>query len=150
MELRYQINDIEHVAKQVSDALTGKMLLLYGSMGAGKTTFVKAFAKALGSKDDVSSPTFSIINDYELDDGLLYHFDLYRIKDQEEAMQFGIEDYLSSGQWIVIEWPETIMDLLPDDADVMLLTVNEDQSRTLKLDKKHNLTNNYGKKLQTL
>ncbi|HNQ28250.1 MAG TPA: tRNA (adenosine(37)-N6)-threonylcarbamoyltransferase complex ATPase subunit type 1 TsaE [Aquaticitalea sp.] len=150
MELTYRIEDIASVAEQVSEALTGKILLLNGPMGAGKTTFVRALAKVLGSKDEVSSPTFSIVNEHELTDGLLYHFDLYRIKDVEEAMQFGIEEYLDSGHWVVIEWPEKLMDLLPDGADMAHLTVNDDQSRTLKLIKKHNLTENHGKKLQTL
>lgn len=150
MEIRYQLNEIEHVAQKVMRALTTKMILLKGDMGVGKTTFVKALAKVLGSTDDVSSPTFSIVNAYELPDGLLYHFDLYRIKDEEEALQFGIEDYLSSPHFIVMEWPENISNLLQEPADIIEIILNEDHSRTLKLNKNNQLTNKYGKKLQKL
>ncbi len=150
MNIRYQIQDIESVATQVLDALTTKTIVLNGSMGVGKTTFVKAFVKVLGSSDDVSSPTFSIVNEYELPNGLLYHFDMYRIKDEEEALQFGIEDYLESNQWIVIEWPEKMPNLLPEDFDIIELILNDDHSRTLKLNKNINLTKKYGKKLHKL
>jgi tRNA threonylcarbamoyladenosine biosynthesis protein TsaE len=150
VEIRYQIQDIESVAQQVLAALTTKTILLKGSMGVGKTTFVKALAKVLGSQDAVSSPTFSIVNEYELSDGLLYHFDMYRLKNEDEALQFGIEDYLSSNQWIVMEWPEKIPSLLPENYDIIEFDLNNDYSRTLKLNKNENLTNNYGKKLQKL
>lgn len=150
MDILYQIEDIESVAMQVLDALTTKTLVLNGSMGVGKTTFVKAFVKALGSDDVVTSPTFSIVNEYELPNGLLYHFDMFRINNEEEALQFGIEDYLESNQWIVIEWPEKIPNLLPGNIDTIELILNKDNSRTLKLNKKINLTNKYGKKLHKL
>lgn len=150
MEIRYQIKNIEHVARQVMHGLTTKLILLKGDMGVGKTTFVKALAKVLGSTDDVSSPTFSIVNTYELSDGLLYHFDLYRIKHEDEAMQFGIEDYLSSSHYKVIEWPEIITNLIQEPSDLIEIILNEDYSRTLKLNKNNNLTNKNGKKLQNL
>ncbi len=150
MEIRYQINDIEHVAEQVLRELTSRTILLKGDMGVGKTTFVKSFVKVLGSLDTVSSPTFSIVNTYELEDGVLYHFDLYRIKDEEEALQFGIEDYLSSNHWIVMEWPENVSNLLQENADVIEIFMNEDHSRTLKLNKNTNITKKYGTKLQNL
>ncbi|MEZ4802621.1 MAG: tRNA (adenosine(37)-N6)-threonylcarbamoyltransferase complex ATPase subunit type 1 TsaE [Gelidibacter sp.] len=140
MEIRYQIEDIESVAQQVLNALVSKTILLNGTMGVGKTTFVKALAKVLGSKDDVSSPTFSIVNEYELPNDMLYHFDMYRIKDEAEALQFGIEDYLSTNHWIIIEWPEIIPNLLPEKVDVIELILNNDHSRTLKLNKNKNLT----------
>src|SRR5690606_5041791 len=108
MEITYHLADIETVAKKVLTAIDSKTLLLKGSMGVGKTTFVKALVKVLGSNDDVSSPTFSIVNEYELPNDKLYHFDMYRIKDEAEALQFGIEDYLASKHWIVMEWPEHI------------------------------------------
>ncbi len=150
MEVRYQIEDIGAVAQQVLGALTSKTILLIGDMGVGKTTFVKALVESLGSKDAVSSPTFSIVNEYELPDDVLYHFDLYRIKDETEALQFGIEDYLASTHWIVIEWPEKIPNLLNENVDIIELILNNDQSRTLKLNKNINLTNKYGKKLHKL
>lgn len=150
MEIRYQIHDIESVAQQIITVCKTKTILFKGNMGVGKTTFIKAMLKVLGSYDSVSSPTFSIVNEYELPTGLLYHFDLYRIKDEEEALQFGIEDYLTSNEWVVIEWPEKISNLLPEDVDVIELTLNTDHSRTLKLNKNINLTNIYGKKLHQL
>jgi len=150
VEVRYQIEDIGAVAQQVLGALTSKTILLIGDMGVGKTTFVKALVESLGSKDAVSSPTFSIVNEYELPDDVLYHFDLYRIKDETEALQFGIEDYLASTHWIVIEWPEKIPNLLNENVDIIELILNNDQSRTLKLNKNINLTNKYGKKLHKL
>src|SRR5690606_14378126 len=116
-------------------------LLLKGRMGVGETTFIKALVKVLGSNDDVSSPTFSIVNVYELPNDKLYHFDMYRINDEAEALQFGIEDYLASNHSIVMEWPEHIPSLLPEDAVCMDLILNADHSRTLKLHKNLNLTN---------
>ena len=150
MEITYHIQDIDSVATQVLKALTTKTILLNGSMGIGKTTFVKSLLKALGSNDDVSSPTFSIVNEYELQDDIMYHFDMYRIKNEDEALQFGIEDYLSSNHWIVIEWSENIPNLIPENADVIELILNNDRSRTLKLIKKENLTKKYDKNLQIL
>ena len=98
----YQLKEIDTVAKFILDNVTSKVLLLYGDMGAGKTTLIKSLVKALGSHDDVSSPTFSIVNEYKVLDGLVYHFDLYRLKDIEEAYHFGIEEYLNSNQWIIM------------------------------------------------
>lgn len=141
VELRYQINDIEKIAQQVLETLSSKTILLYGSMGAGKTTFVRALSKVLGSYDDVSSPTFSIVNEYELPNDRMYHFDMYRIKDEDEALQFGFEDYLSTDHWIVIEWPERIPNLLPENAAIIEIILNSDHSRTLKLNENINLTN---------
>lgn len=135
MEITYDIEDIDAVALQVLKALTTKTILLNGSMGVGKTTFVKAIVKALGSHDDVSSPTFSIVNDYELPNDVMHHFDMYRIKDEDEALQFGIEEYLSSNHWIVMEWPEIIPNLVPESFDTIELILNNNQSRTLKLNK---------------
>lgn len=150
MEITYHINDIDSVALQVLEALSTKTILLNGNMGVGKTTFVKALVKILGSKDTVSSPTFSIVNDYELPNDKMYHFDMYRIHDEDEALQFGIEEYLSSHHWIVMEWSEHIPNLIPDQVDTIEIILNNDHSRTLKLNKNENLTKKYGKKLQKL
>lgn len=150
MELNYQIHDIELIAQKVLNALTSKVILLNGTMGVGKTTFVKSLVKVLGSEDVVSSPTFSIVNEYELNNDMVYHFDMYRINNEVEALQFGIEDYLSTNHWIVIEWPDRIPNLLPENYNSIDLFLNDDHSRTLKLNKNINLTNKYGKKLHKL
>lgn len=141
MEINYKLSSVNDVAKQLVSSLTTKTLLIYGSMGAGKTTLIKAIVKALGSKDEVSSPTFSIINEYEIDNGMIFHFDLYRVKNEEEAYNFGIEDYLFSKNLSIIEWPQIIENMLPERFDTINLEINSDESRTLKLNNKTNLTN---------
>ncbi len=137
MELIYNIENINDVAKQLIANLTTKTLLIYGHMGVGKTTLIKSIVKLLGSNDDVSSPTFSIVNEYEADNILIYHFDLYRIKEIEEAYNFGIEDYLFSDNWSIIEWPEKIENIVPIHYDRIDLVLNPDNSRTLKLNNKN-------------
>ncbi|WP_299390944.1 tRNA (adenosine(37)-N6)-threonylcarbamoyltransferase complex ATPase subunit type 1 TsaE [uncultured Gelidibacter sp.] len=132
MELTYPLENIESVADAVLKHATSKTFLFYGDMGVGKTTLIKALSKQLGSSTTVNSPTFSIVNEYEIDNDLIYHFDLYRIKNEEEALNFGIEDYLFSNHYIFIEWPERIVDLLPEDANKVDITLNNDGSRTLK------------------
>ena len=91
-----------------------RVLVFYGEMGTGKTTFIKALCKELGVAVTVSSPTFSIVNEYEYPHGLIYHFDFYRLKDQSEAFDMGYEEYFYSGEYCFIEWPEKIPDLIPD------------------------------------
>lgn len=92
-----------------------RIFAFYGSMGAGKTTLIKAICRELGSKDYVTSPTFALINEYSTSNGsVIYHFDFYRIKKLEEAYDLGYEDYIYSGNYCFIEWPEMIESLLPD------------------------------------
>ena len=143
MEINYKLNDVDKVAKQLVNNLKTKIILIYGEMGVGKTTLVKAIAKVLGSEDEVSSPTFSLVNEYETDSELIYHFDLYRVNNIEEVYNFGIEDYLFSDNWSVIEWPEMIENNMPLRFDRIDLVINTDNSRTLKLNNKNefNLTN---------
>ena len=102
----------------------------HGDMGAGKTTFIKAICENLGVDDVINSPTFAIVNEYRSDSGeLIYHFDFYRIKNEEEAYDFGYEDYLYSGSLCFIEWPERIESLLPHDTVNVSITVQDDGSR---------------------
>lgn len=131
MEITYELNDVNSVANQVINNLTSKTIFLYGDMGVGKTTLIKAIVKALGSDDEVSSPTFSIVNQYELGDDKIYHFDLYRVKSLDEAYNFGIEDYLYSNNWIIIEWPELIEDILSDKIDSIYLKIESENCRQL-------------------
>ena len=109
----------------------------YGEMGAGKTTFINAIARELGVEDDpTGSPTFAIVNEYRSDTTaeLIYHFDLYRLENLEEAFDIGVEDYLDSGAVCLLEWPERIEDILPDDAVKVTIAVNDDDTRTVTLD----------------
>jgi len=140
MTTTYKINDLATVAKQVLEEMTSKTLLFYGDMGSGKTTLIKAMVKALGGDDDTSSPTFSIVNEYEVENDMVYHFDMFRIDNEVEAYDIGIEDYLYSGHYNFIEWPEKIKALLPQDADRLYVSINQDGSRSLKLDHAMNLT----------
>lgn len=108
----------------------------YGQMGAGKTTFINALCRALGVEEDVTnSPSFAIINEYRSDTTaeLIYHFDCYRLENEEEAMDIGTEDYLDCGAVCLIEWPERIEGLLPDDTVDVNITVNDDDTRTMTL-----------------
>lgn len=133
MEINYQLTDLNCVTTQVIQHLKSKTILLYGEMGVGKTTFVKNLVKELGSNDTVSSPTFSIANEYALENDKIFHFDLYRIKTLEEAYNFGIEDYLDSNHWILVEWPDVIKPILHSPFDIINLELNLDNSRTLIL-----------------
>ena len=107
---------------------------LYGPMGVGKTTFTKAVCERLGVKDNITSPTFAIVNEYRsTTDELIYHFDFYRIKKLEEVYDMGYEDYFYSGSLCFIEWPELIEDLLPDDAVKVEIAEQADGSRIIKI-----------------
>ncbi len=138
LEISYELNEVEHVAKQLINQATSKTLLFYGNMGVGKTTLIKAIVKILGSNDEVSSPTFSIVNEYETVNDVIYHFDLYRINDIEEAYNFGIEDYLYSDHYKLIEWPEKIEPILFDEFDEIFIEFNSKNKRILKLNIKAN------------
>ncbi len=108
----------------------------YGEMGAGKTTFIGALCRELGVEEDVTnSPSFAIINEYRSDTTaeLIYHFDCYRLESEAEAVDIGVEDYFDCGALCLIEWPERIESLLPDDTVEVNITVNADESRTLTL-----------------
>ena len=138
------ITDIEHIgdaARQFVDAIGDhRVFAFYGSMGAGKTTFIKAICEQLGVEDVITSPTFAIVNEYTLNTQhstlntqQIFHFDFYRIKRLEEVYDMGYEDYFYSGSICFIEWPELIEELLPDDA--VRVTINEqpDGSRTVSM-----------------
>ncbi len=132
------IDGLEAAAREFV-ALMGDYTIFafYGEMGAGKTTFISALCRELGVEDDLAgSPSFSIINEYRSDTTaeLMYHFDLYRLESLDEAFDIGVEDYFDSGALCLLEWPERIADILPDDTVKVSLTVNPDQSRTLTVE----------------
>lgn len=133
MRITYQQNELASIAKKIIDTATSKILLFYGSMGVGKTTLIKEISHQLGTFDDASSPSFSIVNEYEIPEGCIYHFDFYRIQKPQEALDLGFEDYLYSGNYVFIEWPEKIEILLPEDAVVIEIIKNKDNTRTLEL-----------------
>lgn len=131
--IEYSLNDVKTVADQIINTVNSKTILFNGEMGSGKTTLIKALVDRLGSDDDVSSPTFSIVNEYVTYNDIIYHFDLYRINSLEEAYDFGIEDYLDSTHWKFIEWPELISDNLNEDFNVITLKISENNKRILTL-----------------
>jgi len=110
-----------------------RIFAFYGAMGAGKTTFIKAICHELGSSDYVTSPTFALINEYSTDNGsVIYHFDFYRIKKLEEAFDLGYEDYIYSGNYCLIEWPEMIEQLLPAGIVEVRIRETDDNSRIIE------------------
>jgi len=120
------LDTIDSAARLTIDkAGTQKIFLFHGKMGAGKTTLIKAICKALGTDENISSPTFSIVNEYLIPKGKIYHFDFYRLKNPTEALDMGYEEYFYSGEYCFIEWPEMISGLLPDhylDISIKILT----------------------------
>lgn len=110
-----------------------KIVFLYGDLGAGKTTFVKSLVRRLGSVDEASSPTYSLVNEYDVTGGKLYHIDLYRLNDEQEALEIGIEDYLYSGHYCMVEWPQVIEKLVDQAVEIKIIT-NEDESRSVEID----------------
>ncbi|WP_396183918.1 tRNA (adenosine(37)-N6)-threonylcarbamoyltransferase complex ATPase subunit type 1 TsaE [Flavobacterium sp.] len=134
MEFIYNLNEIETIAQQVIDQNPQKVILFNGLMGVGKTTFIKALSKRLGVENPTSSPTFSLVNEYQAKEGLVYHFDVYRLKNEMEALDFGIEDYLYSGNWCFIEWAEKIPNLIPEKHNVITIEILDYGNRKLILD----------------
>lgn len=131
--LKYYLDDVEDVAKKLIQQAHSKILFFKGPMGVGKTTLIKAVVKQLGSNDEVSSPTFSIVNEYSSADNSIFHFDLYRLKSFDEALDFGLDEYLYSGNWCLVEWPELIQDHLSLNFDSIDIKVNDDKSRILSI-----------------
>lgn len=129
----YNLNELEKVSKGLLETFNSKIVLFQGEMGSGKTTLVKALLKQMGGQDAAHSPSFSLVNEYESDEGAIYHFDLYRIDDVSEIWDMGFEDYLSSDNWLFIEWPELILDQIPSDFNKIEIQNVSELSRSLKL-----------------
>ena len=134
MNKNYSLNELSQIAKDVIKNASNKVLLFYGEMGVGKTTLIKEICKNLGVEDIAHSPTFSLVNEYQTNNNdTVYHFDFYRIENEEEAYDMGVEDYLYSNNWCLIEWPENIKNLLPLDAVVVKINLLENDERNIQL-----------------
>lgn len=131
MESIYSLSGIESAANEFIEFLNGnKIVAFHGNLGAGKTTFIQAVCRRLGVKENVSSPTFSIINQYKTGNGrTIFHIDLYRVKDNEEAINAGVEECIYSGNLCFIEWPEKISFLPADTVNVFLEPVNDTERK---------------------
>ena len=135
MELIFTLDKIQEAAVKFLELTTGyKLFAIQGEMGAGKTTFIHALCKVMGVKDSISSPTFSIINQYSASAGqTIYHMDLYRIKDENEAINAGIEDCLYTGNTCFVEWPEKIPAIFPDKTLYIRVSVIDTNTRKLQI-----------------
>ena len=134
MEVNFTLYKIQEVAiKLLWDSANYKVFALHGEMGAGKTTFIHALCEAMGVMDVITSPTFSIINQYQTNNGqTIYHMDLYRVKDANEAINAGVEDCLYSGNICLVEWPEKAAGIFPDETLHITITSVDDNTRNLK------------------
>ncbi len=143
MEWTFSMNNINDVAKEFWKQTAGKTVFAFhGSMGMGKTTFIHALCKVKGVKEGVGSSTFSIINEYQYvptaigsngTQRVLFHIDLYRLRDKEEALRAGVEDVLFSGNLCLVEWPERVPDIFPDDTVHCFIEMVDDKTRRLKI-----------------
>ena len=133
--MEIKIKDLEHIREAAQEFISHmgdhRVFAFYGSMGAGKTTFIKALCEELGVTDVVTSPTFAIVNEYQASDHPIFHFDFYRIKKLEEVYDMGYEDYFYSDALCFIEWPELIEEVLPAEAVKVTITEKADGTRTI-------------------
>jgi tRNA threonylcarbamoyladenosine biosynthesis protein TsaE len=134
METVFSLDEINEVAQKILSQNPKKVILFNGNMGVGKTTLIKSLAKNLGVNDATSSPTFSLVNEYQIaNNQYIYHFDVYRLKNETEALDMGIDEYLYSGNWCFIEWAENIPNLIPDEHSIINIEQLPDGKRQLTL-----------------
>ena len=133
MSITYNLAQIDEAVDYILKHTKSKVLLFYGEMGAGKTTLIKSLVKALKSEDKVASPTFSLANEYHTPQENIYHFDFYRLEDENEALDIGIEEYLNSNNWIFIEWPQNISSFLENEFQKVDISVKDEKTRLLNL-----------------
>ncbi|MEO6734152.1 MAG: tRNA (adenosine(37)-N6)-threonylcarbamoyltransferase complex ATPase subunit type 1 TsaE [Ferruginibacter sp.] len=133
MEVIFTLEEINETANTILKTTANHLIYaIHGEMGAGKTTFIHALCEAMGVTSIISSPTFSIINQYKTNEGkIIYHMDLYRLKDEEEAISSGVEDCLLSGNTCVVEWPEKALGVFPDDTLHINITALDTNTRRL-------------------
>ena len=134
MNKNYSLQDLSSIAAEIISSVKNKTLLFYGEMGVGKTTLIKEICQQLGILDNISSPTFSLVNEYQTSkEEKVFHFDFYRIEEEEEALDIGIEEYFDSDAWCLVEWPENIENLLPLDVVQIHLSILDDEQRNIQL-----------------
>ena len=119
MKLEYSLKNISKVSQKIIENIKYKIIVFEGEMGSGKTTLIKSICKKINTTDDVSSPTFSLINEYKSQNSIIYHFDFYRIKNINEAYDFGANEYIDSGRLCLIEWGFKIKEMLPEQYHVI-------------------------------
>ena len=133
MDFTYTLDQIEEASNFVLENASSKTILFEGEMGAGKTTLIKELVKKLGSQDIVSSPTFSLVNEYEADNDTIYHFDLYRVNDEEELYNFGIETYIYNDKYVLVEWPDLLKPMLQGGFTILKFETTNNNSRRINL-----------------
>ena len=134
MTITFSIEQLAEVAQQILDQNPNKVILFNGEMGVGKTTLIKQLCKTLGVNDATSSPTFSLVNEYQTETNqTVYHFDFYRLNKETEALDMGVDDYLYSGNWCFIEWSEKIASLIPELHTVITIELLPTGERLLEL-----------------
>ncbi|WKW45604.1 tRNA (adenosine(37)-N6)-threonylcarbamoyltransferase complex ATPase subunit type 1 TsaE [Myroides sp. JBRI-B21084] len=134
MTFTYNLNDINKIAKALIANSKHKTWLFNAPMGAGKTTLIKALANNLGVTDMANSPTFSIVNEYVAHENKVYHFDLYRLKNDQEVYDMGLDEYFYENAWCFVEWPEMAESILPNETHVITITIIDEYTRTLKFE----------------
>ena len=134
MNKNYSLENLSEIAATLIASAKYKTVLFYGEMGVGKTTLIKEICKQLGVLDTISSPTFSLVNEYQTSkEETVFHFDFYRITDEEEALDIGIEEYLYNNDWCLIEWPQNVENLLPLESVGIHLSILENGQRNMQL-----------------
>ena len=132
MLITYELSDINAISNLLIQDFSTKVIRIDGDMGTGKTTLISSLCKSLGVKETISSPTFSLVNTYHIGNEKIYHFDFYRLKNENEAIDFGIEEYLESGNICFMEWAEKISSHLPLEYDHYILNIVDEKYRKIE------------------
>ena len=132
MLITYELSDINAISNLLIQDFSTKVIRIDGDMGTGKTTLISSLCKSLGVKETISSPTFSLVNTYHIGNEKIYHFDFYRLKNENEAIDFGLEEYLESGNICFMEWAEKISSHLPLEYDHYILNIVDEKYRKIE------------------
>ena len=139
MLITYELSDINAISNLLIQDFSTKIIRIDGDMGTGKTTLISSLCKSLGVKETISSPTFSLVNTYHIGNEKIYHFDFYRLKNENEAIDFGLEEYLESGNICFMEWAEKISSHLPLEYDHYILNIVDEKYRKIESKKSNYL-----------